>query len=227
MRNMASIYAKQGVSYLENIESCSNFPKFKEALDNLKLSDLDMPYDKKYLYNPDEPLKYLKIIDEENLGMGIFFFPHGKGFHTHDHPGMMVATKILDGTLLSHSYEPLDVERQKHLHKIIAEGRENEPGCAKDLEAGLIVKDLGTKEMKTGQAGYLTPLHRNVHKVKAVGECAMLDVFIPNCSHRHFYTLVKDQEKKDHLRLIMKVKGTTFNSIQLKYEDYKNKSSEN
>jgi len=223
---MASQYAKKGVPYLENIESCSHFPKFKEALDNLKLADLNIPYDRKYLYNPDEPLKYLKILDEENLGMGVFFFPDGKGFHAHDHPNMFVATKILDGTLLSHSYNPLDIERQKYLHKIIAEGRENEPECAKDLEEGLLVDDLGTKEIKTGQTGYLTPVDRNVHSVKAVGECAMLDVFIPNYSHRHFYSVPKNAgEKKDQvLRLKMKLKGTTFNSIQLNYEEFKNKN---
>lgn len=57
-----------------------------------------MNYSRKEFF-AETTIRYMKIVEREDAGIGLFFFPKGMGFPTHDHVDMLVGTKILDGAL--------------------------------------------------------------------------------------------------------------------------------
>lgn len=221
-RDMSTIYVEKGVTYLENIESCPHFLKFKEALDKFSLEDLNIAYDKEFLYNPNEPLRYMKVLFEQYIGIGVFFLAKGKGFPIHDHPGLMVASKVLDGKISCHSYNPVDFDKRQRQLNILLEKKEGDAECAKELEEGILAEDLGEEVILTGQTEIVTPKERNMHCMEATEDCCMLDIYIPNSSYRHFYSVVEEGqgEDKDLVRVKIQLTLPALSLRLLKYEDY-------
>ena len=53
-------------------------------------------------------VKYIKIMHNQDIGVGIFLFPKGKKSLIHDHPDAMVITKIFTGQLKIRRYQPAE-----------------------------------------------------------------------------------------------------------------------
>jgi len=228
MRAMGDTYTKEGKSYIEKIESDPTFIEFSQCLEKLTLEDMRIDYSEKkqkIFYDTQNPrLKYMKIFEEDLLGMGIFFLHPNTTFSIHDHPGMMVATKVLDGALTIDSYNFLDQEKQAKVQKIWDEGKQKDPEFQEFLSEGLEAKAYETITLKAGGAAHLTSNCKNAHTVIGLSNCAMMDIFIPNDHTRHFYHMVKSEENKENeksvVKLMMDGRGTGFPNIELNYEDF-------
>jgi len=229
IRVIGNRYSKEGGKYLENIEKSSDFQEFQKCLHNLTIEDTELDYNKykNFFFTPkaQEPgLKFMKLLEEKNYGAGIFFFRPGEGFPIHDHPGMVVSTKILDGTLATNSFNILDPAKQAIIQRIYNEGKQDEGEYQEILKEGLEAQDLGEISIPTMHTHFLTPNLKNVHHVKGIGNCAMMDVFFPNDPTRHFYRATKidksPEGQKKYVKLNMEKAGN-FNLIELNYNDYK------
>jgi len=231
IRGIGNRCSKEGIKYLENIDKSADFKEFQQCLDKLTVEDLKIDYAryKDFFFTPksEEPrLKFMNILEEKDCGVGIFFFRPGEGFPIHDHPGMVVSTKILDGTLATHSFNILDPAKQVIIQKIFDENKQDQAEYTKILNEGLEAEDVGTILIPTLGTNFLTPNCKNAHQVKGVGNCAMMDVFFPNIHTRHFYQLVKNDKSSNnenkYVKLIMKKAGH-FDLLQLNYKDYLSK----
>jgi hypothetical protein len=98
VRLMQSSYEKLGVEYLHNIEHCSNFQATLTLLKNLKTEDFHFNRDLMSYFSPHRT-KYLSVLNEGTLGIGIFLFHKGARTGIHDHPKTLVLTKVLEGKL--------------------------------------------------------------------------------------------------------------------------------
>ena len=228
MRVMGENYSKEGKHYIENIETDPTFIEFKHCLEKLTLEDMRIDFSEKnqeFFYDPNAPhLKYMKIFEEDLLGMGIFFLHPKTTFTIHDHPGMMVATKVLDGSLTIKSYNFVDQEKQTKVQRIWDEGKQKDPEYQELLNEGLEVETFDIETLKAGGAVHLTSNCKNAHEVTGLSNCAMMDIFIPNDHTRHYYHIMKEEEGKENesktKKLMMDGRGTGFSNIILDYKDY-------
>nr|TKW33574.1 hypothetical protein SEVIR_2G247100v2 [Setaria viridis] len=107
-------------------------------------------------------ITYVHIHECEDFSMGVFCFPAGATLPLHDHPRMVVLSKLLYGSMrqflrLGH--------RAALRHK---EGRFSQ-GCCRGRPAGGAVQGVGAVPRSGG----------NIHTLTAVTPCALLDVHAP------------------------------------------------
>ena len=98
------------------------------------------------------PTYCMNIVTEPTHDITVFVIPKGNSIPLHDHPGMLVASKLLYGELEVESYS----EAHNGLYK-------------------------STKEIRTHEedAWYLTPTEGNLHQFKAKSTCVVLDLLMP------------------------------------------------
>ena len=98
------------------------------------------------------PTYCMNIVQKETHDITVFVIPKGNCIPLHDHPGMLVASKLLHGELEVESFS----ESHSGLYK-------------------------STREVKTHEheAWYLTPSEGNFHQFKALSTCIVLDLLMP------------------------------------------------
>ncbi len=129
--------------------SCSSLSQCLKMMNSVSLSDVGLKLGGLKDYGPTY---CMNIVQEETHDITVFVIPKGNSIPLHDHPGMLVASKLLQGELEVESYS----EAHNGLYK-------------------------STKEIRTHEEGawYLTPTEGNFHQFKALKTCVVLDLLMP------------------------------------------------
>ncbi|CAN6167303.1 unnamed protein product [Urochloa humidicola] len=108
-------------------------------------------------------ITYVHIHECEDFSMGVFCFPAGATLPLHDHPRMVVLSKLLYGSMRVSSYDwvtaPRSGRRKGGLAKVVAVDKLREAPC----KASVLFPRSGG----------------NIHTLTAVTPCALLDVLAP------------------------------------------------
>lgn len=146
-------------------------------------------FNKIYAYN-NKKILYFPIEENSEFTIAIFFFPKDIQMPLHDHPNMVVISKILEGEIERTSIDFKNDDVQINLPKKIYFNEK--------MDQELIFRDLKLKKdvLKEEEIDYLTPLKYNLHQFKAKKNTAMLDILIPsydlNDRYCNFYEILKE-----------------------------------
>ncbi|CAL9053908.1 unnamed protein product [Musa banksii] len=106
-----------------------------------------------------EQITYIHIHECQDFSMGVFCFPAGATMPLHDHPGMVVLTKVLYGSVSWNAYDWVSNPRKNGLAKVVAEER-------------ILQSSTRTSVLFPRSGG-------NMHSFTALTPCAILDVLTP------------------------------------------------
>ncbi|KAF8654354.1 hypothetical protein HU200_061534 [Digitaria exilis] len=115
-------------------------------------------------------ITYVHIYQCDDFSMGVFCFPAGATLPLHDHPEMVVLSKLLYGSVRVRSYDwvaapPSAAARKCGLARVVAADEVRSAPC----EASVLFPRSGG----------------NLHAFTAVTPCAILDVLTPPYSEEH------------------------------------------
>ncbi|XP_020090002.1 plant cysteine oxidase 1-like isoform X2 [Ananas comosus] len=106
---------------------------------------------------------YIHIHECDDFSIGVFCFPAGATFPLHDHPNMVVLSKVLYGSVQLKSYDwvttPNSRPKKSGLARIAADDRVMEAPC----KASVLFPRSGG----------------NIHSFTAITPCAVLDILAP------------------------------------------------
>uniref|UniRef100_A0A0D9XEP7 cysteine dioxygenase n=1 Tax=Leersia perrieri TaxID=77586 RepID=A0A0D9XEP7_9ORYZ len=109
-------------------------------------------------------ITYVHIYECDDFSIGVFCFPAGATLPLHDHPQMVVLSKLLYGSMRVKSYDwvnapPCPGPRKSGLARVVAVDEVREAPC----KASVLFPRSGG----------------NIHSLTAVTPCALLDVLAP------------------------------------------------
>ncbi|KAF0915876.1 hypothetical protein E2562_039487 [Oryza meyeriana var. granulata] len=109
-------------------------------------------------------ITYVHIYERDDFSIGVFCFPAGATLLLHDHPQMVVLSKLLYGSMRVKSYDwangpPCSGPRKSGLARVVAVDEVQEAPC----KASVLFPRSGG----------------NIHSLTAVTPCALLDVLAP------------------------------------------------
>ncbi|XP_008805905.2 plant cysteine oxidase 3-like [Phoenix dactylifera] len=184
-----AIHSKGRSKVQELYDACSTvfsgkegFPTLKqirwlrEILDNMEPVDVGIdgsrsPVDEPSIASRDglilgqalTQITYVHIHECDDFSMGVFCFPAGASLPLHDHPGMVVLSKVLYGSVSVKSYDwfitPSSRPRKGGLAKVVADDWVLQAQC----KASVLFPRRGG----------------NIHSFTALTPCAILDVLAP------------------------------------------------
>ena len=143
----------------ESMRLSTACPSIRSCLDAMNIVNLaDLGLDEAYVLNAKDSV-CMNIVNSNEFDIQVFVIPKGKQLPLHDHPNMVVLSKVISGVLSVQSFSP------KRIGGVTAAG-----------EASLI---LSTTRTAADGAWLLTPQEGNVHELKAEGTTIVLDVLMP------------------------------------------------
>eukprot|EP00741_Cyanophora_paradoxa_P015299 tig00000194_g14768.t1 len=108
-------------------------------------------------------ISYVQLYEDSYISVGLFLMPRGSSIPLHDHPGMSVVSKVVEGRIHVRSYDFLDgsvADRPYRGH----------------LQASLRADEvLG----RADPAHILLPKWKNLHEIQALEDSAVLDILAP------------------------------------------------
>eukprot|EP01023_Acetabularia_acetabulum_P050524 TRINITY_DN5474_c0_g1_i3.p2 TRINITY_DN5474_c0_g1~~TRINITY_DN5474_c0_g1_i3.p2 ORF type:complete len:234 (+),score=28.49 TRINITY_DN5474_c0_g1_i3:81-782(+) len=166
------IQRNQGVNYVRKLYEATQvaFQGRKkpsmEQLRQVQQSIMSIPLEQLGLEikmpNQDE-LGYQAVFEGKDFTIGIFFVPQGERLPLHDHPNMIVISRLLYGQLQVQSYDwQTDLFRQNKSGKVV-------PSINRTVDANTSTNPLILYPDKGG----------NIHEFTALKSCAILDVLAP------------------------------------------------
>jgi len=166
---------KQDLSILTD---CEKVPEYKEVLkvlykfsiENLCLS----PEEIKECFVPG-CISAATLIESPMISIGYFFIPAGMVLSPHDHPGMLVTSKVLSGKIRRRAMDLVDREKQFELPLNAEFDIEDNPYTGIRLDAIVESDDI----FEEGEMLNLTPLRGNVHRFEALEDSVIFDVLTP------------------------------------------------
>ncbi|WOL19944.1 hypothetical protein Cni_G28746 [Canna indica] len=108
-------------------------------------------------------LTYIHIHECDDFSIGVFCFPAGARLPLHDHPRMMVLTKVLYGSLSLRSYDWVTTP----------DSNSKRSGIAKIVADDYILQASSKASVLFPKSG------GNIHSLTALTPCAILDVLTP------------------------------------------------
>ncbi|TVU05471.1 hypothetical protein EJB05_48637, partial [Eragrostis curvula] len=111
-----------------------------------------------------EQITYVHIHQCDDFSMGVFCFPAGATLPLHDHPEMVVLSKLLYGSVRVRSYDWVTAPPSSGARKC---------GLARVVAAGEVLRSPCEASVLFPQSG------GNMHAFTAVTPCAILDVLTP------------------------------------------------
>jgi len=197
---------QQDISLLTD---CENVPQYKEilkALNRFNISDLLL--DEKTIQESFVPgcITAATILESPKVSIGYFFLPAGTFLSPHDHPGMLVTSKVLMGTVKRRAWDLVDRDKQFELPTNSVYDIEDNPFSGIRLDAILETDEL----CEEGEMINLTPLTGNVHSFTAIKDTIIFDILTPYYDQEtrfcNFYLEVDNYLPSFKSKLIKKVK---------------------
>ena len=145
----------------ESLNSPNDCPFIKDclnAMDEVTLTELGL--DLEYVQNAKDSV-CMNIVNCNQFDIAVFIIPKGRQLPLHDHPSMVVLSKVIVGELKVRCFSPDTLNRRG----ITSAGR-----------ASLISSTMRTS---SDAAWMLTPVLGNVHELKAEETTIMFDVLMP------------------------------------------------
>ena len=149
--------------YLNNYKNCGNFSKLlKFTQENINSKIINLTQQNKNLfYENINQFDYLDILENKpEYNIGVFLIPKGSRIPLHDHPNILVISKIIFGNVLIKSYDRIKKGENKEENFFPVDERN---------EVNLKINDIGV----------LTPEYNNIHEVYAIEDSAFFDILIP------------------------------------------------
>lgn len=140
---------------LRNPYKCSQVIKSLNHMNNVSLNHLglDRSYISRINYGECVTITSTPLFD-----IAAFILPKGFTLQLHDHPNMIVCTKLLMGTMSIRSFSKVS--------------------CVND-ENVISKLSLDTIKSSEDDAWLLTPQDGNYHEITPITDCVMLDVLLP------------------------------------------------
>lgn len=155
-----SIY--NSLSQVRNLQEALQDPTANEFI-NQAISSLnqvqleDLAIERSYIESLTAG-QCMTVFESSHFEIAAFLLPAGFKLHLHDHPNMVVCSRLLHGSALIRSYSRLKKRKNG------------------DVDARLEV-DMN-KDMHD-EPWMLTPRHGNYHEIIPRTECVMLDILLP------------------------------------------------
>ena len=109
-------------------------------------------------------VQYMHIFEDEVMSMGIFLLPKGASLPLHDHPQMMVASKLLFGSVTAKCYDW---------------SPPSERGTLFNGKRGQLARVTRAEKVSAPEILVLTGTENNLHDFEAISEGAMLTLLTP------------------------------------------------
>lgn len=158
----------------EVLQSPQSHPLVQRAISHMNQVQLeDIGIDANYVQSLTAG-QCMTVIESHKFDIAAFLLPAGFKLYLHDHPNMVVCSKLLHGSALIRSFSKIKKRKNG------------------DVDARLEV-DM---ERKVGdEAWLLTPRQGNFHEITPLTECVMLDILLPPYDDEqrpcHFYNAIK------------------------------------
>jgi len=118
---------------------------------------------------------FYPISDNSDFNIGIFFIPKGSRIPLHDHPQMLVISKILTGSMNLTSIDFFDNRIQMELPKKLYDFIPMDGFADEVIKGKLNRREIVYKN----ELIYLTPQKGNVHQFEAIENSAIFDILVP------------------------------------------------
>lgn len=194
---------------LSLLTGCENVPQYKDILKVLNRFTLkDLFLDEKQIQESFIPgcITAATIIESPKLSIGYFFIPAGMSLSPHDHPGMLVTSKVLMGSVKRRAWDLVNREKQFELPTNPVFDIEDNPYTGIRLDAILDTDEI----CEEGEMINLTPLTGNVHSFVAVQDTIIFDILTPYYDQEtrfcNFYLEVDNHKPGFKSKLTKKVK---------------------
>lgn len=128
-------------------------------------------------------LSFAEIYDDGFLVIAMMDLPEGFVFEFHDHPHMIVLSKVLTGSL---AIEYLDLENQKEFYREAPKVGD----CAWATPAGEVL-------LKPGETAAVHPETRNLHRLIAKERTVILDVLFNHYDDKRVCSYFKVIQRRD------------------------------
>lgn len=173
----------QSLTLSENqIISSPEFSSTLELINNLTIKDLDLT---PHYLNTLQQAECLTILEHPAIEISAFLLPKDMALPLHDHPNMIVCSKILFGKARIKSYSLGDTQFEEN--------------------SDITKIQTNFDKIKSGEctSWYLTPTKGNFHEIIPLTTTVLFDVFLPpyndidrNCS---FYRLIQDNSDSNSI----------------------------
>lgn len=136
-------YKKHGIEYYRNINQDASFKSILETSQKFTKNALEQKMEIKL----DSFFKYkinafLPLNENEDFNIGMFFLPKGHDIPLHDHPEMIVVSKVLEGSLEFLSLDFFNEKIQKELPKKLYYSSSNVETNSEKFKAKIISRSI-------------------------------------------------------------------------------------
>jgi hypothetical protein len=139
-------------------KDCKHISAALEAMGSVTLSDIGL--DEAYVQNAKDSV-CMNIVNSKEFDIQVFVIPKGKQLPLHDHPSMIVLSKLVSGTLKVRSFSP-ESSNKNH-----------------ETSAGKASLTVSTTRTSSDAAWLLSAEENNVHELIANETSIVFDVLLP------------------------------------------------
>ena len=175
---------------------CPHILACLQEMNSITLSDLAL--DKFDLDNIEQSM-CVNIAVNTKFHITAFIIPKGKSLPLHDHPSMMVCSKVLTGRLKANTYTHLSEHQDEIVQVKVARSETFSPSSA---------------------PWFLTPSEENIHEFKALSTAVVFDILAPPYSEEdnrpcNFYAV--EGKINENTRFLRKLTEQETTDIELPY----------
>jgi hypothetical protein len=156
-------------NYLKNYLNCKdiiNLINYTKENINYKLINITEEKKEEFFKDLKYDFDYIDIINNKpNFTAGVFLVPKGNSLPLHNHPNMIVCTKLLFGKILIKNYDRINSNNDNNNNNF-----DNDFFKVKEKEKILLeINDISI----------LTPFENNIHSIHALEDSAFFDIILP------------------------------------------------
>ena len=184
MKEMSLLQKKDDQNIFKTINESLNYQKFMTELSSLKLENMNNSFVRSMkTVLKKEKMGFSSIYEDklDEYGINMFILSEGKKLPLHDHPNMVVFTKILKGKMMMKTIDFKNDEFQIKLGYDFLENK-NIPDEKKTIK---INTECKINFLSKGDIKTLTPIENNLHEITAIEDLIFIDFFLPNYSYEN------------------------------------------